>query len=514
MQLVDAAAAGNHALKVSQSSRTLPLVISAALVIPSLWQPIVSSVDLQSHLYNAWLAELIRKGSIHGLWIGHQSTNIVVDVLLSWLLKAIGASGAERVVSSVLVLLFFWGAFHFISAVRGQAVYWLAPWLAILSYGFVFQLGLLNYYLSCGIIFWLSALVWGQQFGWRFACAAPLLLLAYVAHPLPVLWFLSIAAYNWLAHRIPTRFQIFLFLTGVAILLLIRGYVMATYVTMWMPRQLAYWTGADQALLYGWVYVPVALGFLLFALVLLSEPENGWRAMVSTSAQAYFLTAVAIVVIPTAIRSIETAWASYISARLSLLSGVLLLSVLARSNARRWYLPAGLLTATIFFAALYRDTGREARVEAEMQRIVQTLPAGERIISYADLPDEEEQGNPAASEWKLKHFAGRISSILIVRLNETHLLSRACLGHCFDYMNYEASTGQFRIHALPENPVVLSAWEDVSYTVKKSYVVKERDLPLYALFRCGRGAGELLIRPMAVGETGAIPSCPAVASHY
>jgi hypothetical protein len=498
---------------VIAKSKTGTAIISAALVIPCFWQPIVSSADLQSHLYNAWLAELIRNGSIHGLWIGQQSTNIVVDVLLSWLESAIGVSGAERVVTSALVLVFFWGAFHFISAVRGQAAYWLAPWLAVLSYGFVFQLGLANYYLSCGIVLWLFAIVWRQPFGWGLLWAAPLLILAYIAHPLPALWFLGLAAYCWLVHRIPIRLQIYLFLAGVSALLLIASYFVARYVTMWMPRQLVYWTGADQVLLYGWLYVPVALGLLLFSLALLNEPENGWRALVSSPAQAYFLTAVAIVVIPNAIRSSESAWASYIGARLSLLSGVLLLAVLGRSTERRWYLPVGLLASAIFFSALYHDTGRQARIEAEMEKIVQALPAGERVVSYADLPNVEEHPKLSTREQKLAHFASRLSVILIVRLNETHLLSRACLGHCFDYMNYEPSTDQFRIHALPENPIALANWGDVTSMMNRSYMIKPRELPLYALLRCGPGVDGLLIRPMAGGEIGTMLACPATPSH-
>jgi hypothetical protein len=504
---------GCHTPAVIAKSKTGTAILSAALVIPCFWQPLVSPADLQSHLYNAWLAGLIRNGSIHGLWIGQQSTNIVVDVLLSRLENVIGVSGAERVVTSALVLIFFWGAFHFLSAVRGQAAYWLAPWLAVLSYGYVFQLGLLNYYLSCGIVLWLFAMVWGQPFRWRWLWAAPLLILAYVAHPLPVLWFLGLAGYCWLARRIPIRFQISLFLAAVAALLLIRSYFVARYVTLWMPRQLAYWTGADQALLYGWLYVPVALGFLFFSLVLLSEPENGWRAVLSAPAQAYFLTAVAIVAIPNAIRSGESAWASYIGARLSLLSGVLLMAVWGRSRDRRWYLPVGLLTTAIFFSALYHDTGREARIEAEMRTMVGALPAGARVVSYADLPQVEDRGELSTGEQKLAHFASRLSVILIVRLNETHLLSRACLGHCFDYMNYEPSTDQFRIHALPENPIVLAHWEDVTSMMNRSYFVEPRELPFYALLRCGPGVDGLLIRPMAGGEIGTMVACPETLSH-
>jgi hypothetical protein len=121
----------------------------------------------------------------------------------------------------------------------------------------------------------------------------------------------------------------------------------------------------------------------LFSVIVLSEPKNRWRAIVSVPAQAYFLTAAAIVLIPSSIRaSMEHGGASQIAGRLSLLSGVLLLAVVGGSAYRRWYLPAGLMTAAIFFGALYRDVGREARVEAKMQELVQALPAGERVVSY------------------------------------------------------------------------------------------------------------------------------------
>src|SRR5580704_11005943 len=213
--------------KLSRSPWALRTVVSAALVIPCFWQPIVSSADLQSHLYNAWLAKLIQDGNVHGLWIGHQSTNLVVDFLLAWLLRIFGVSGAERVATAVLVLLFFWGGFQFFCAVRGRPAYWVAPWLAILSYGYVFQQGLLNYYFSCSIVLWLFALLWRRPIEWGMLWAAPLLILAYLAHPLPVLWFLGVLAYCHLAQRLQLRFQILLFLGSASVLLLIRRYIVA-----------------------------------------------------------------------------------------------------------------------------------------------------------------------------------------------------------------------------------------------------------------------------------------------
>lgn len=495
--------------KLPQSRWTLPIVVSVALVIPCFWQPIVSASDLQSHLYNAWLAALIRGGSIHGLWIGHQSTNVLVDLLLSLLLKSFGVSGAERVATIILVLIFFWGAFHFISAVRGQAAYWLTPWLAILSYGIVFQVGLLNYYLSCGIVFWLFAILWQHSFAWRALWAAPLLLLSYLAHPLPVLWFFCVAAYCWLALRMRIRFQLLLFLGSAVVLFLIRGYVVTRYITTWKSTQLIGWTGVDQSLLHGWPYLPVAVGFLLFSVVLLSRPENRWRAIVSVPAQAYFLTAVAVVVMPFSVRaSMDNAWAGIISQRLSLFSGVLLLAVLSRSSHGRWFLPAGLLTAAIFFVALYCDIGWEARAEAKTEKLVNTLPEGDRVISFADLSNGGEFGNLPAGEGRLAHLTRRVMSLNLRRSPWTHLVSRACLGHCFDYMNYEPSTNQFRIHAAPGNPVVLATYVQIDEMDSGNYLAKASDLPLYALIRCGPDPEDIIMEPMAIGESGTMLTCP------
>jgi hypothetical protein len=500
--------------KLAQSPWALPIAVSMVLVIPCFWQPIVSGSDLQSHLYNAWLAELIRGGTIHGLWIGHQSTNVLIDMLLSLLLTGFGVSVAERVATTALVLIFFWGAFHFISAVRGQAAYWLAPWLAILSYGIIFQVGLMNFYLSCGIVFWLFAILWRQRFAWRALWAAPLLLLSYLAHPLPVIWFLCVASYCWLALRIRGGFQILLFLGSVVALFLIRGYVVARYITIWKSTQLVGWTGVDQSLLYGWPYLPVALGFLLFSVVLLARPENRWRAIVSVLAQAYFLTAVAVIVMPFSVRaSMDSAWAGIISHRLSLFSGVLLLAVLSRSSYRRWFFPAGLLTAAIFFVALYCDIGREARVEAKMERLVKTLPAGDRVVSFADLSNGEEFGNLPAGEGRLAHLTKRILSLNRRSPIWTHLVSRACLGHCFDYMNYEPSTNQFRIHASPGNPAVLATYVQIDDMEWGNYLVKASDLPLYALIRCGPGPEDIFMEPMAIGESGTMLPCPGTAAR-
>jgi hypothetical protein len=142
-----------------------------------------------------------------------------------------------------------------------------------------------------------------------------------------------------------------------------------------------------------------------------------------------------------------------------------------------------------------------------MKALVETLPAGEPVIVYAAPRGQEECGYLSIKGELGRFVIGRLSSMYTGRLNAVHLLSRACLRHCFDYMDYEPATGQFRIHALPRYRVVLSSWTDLADAKNGTYVVKPRDLPLYGLFRCGAGLNALLLQPPPGGEPVAMLGC-------
>jgi hypothetical protein len=478
-------------------------LVSLALVIPCFWLPIVTRYDLQSHLYNAWLHELITNGSIHGFWIGHQYTNVLVDTLLAFLLKNFGVSAAERVITTSVVLVFFWGAFSFISAVRGQSTYWLAPWLAIVTYGIVFQFGFLNFYLASGTLLWAFAIVWRSGFGWRALWALPLLFLAFFAHPVPVLWFSVAATYCWIARRLRPRFQILLFLFGAAALVLIRFYFDSRYYTTWTSTQILFSTGVDQCLLEGWRYLPVAIGMLLFSIALLGQRENRRRAMASVVAQVYALNAVAIVVLPMAIRrTMDGVDAGHFAYRLSLYSAVLLLALLSWSTFRRWYAYAGIAAVVVFFGVLYLDMGAEARAEQKIAGMVEALPYGARIIQIPGV---------APLEGKLTRLSQKVYFRCCLRLFGNYLVTRACIGHCFDYDDFEPSTGQFRIHAMPGNGVVVDSFPRLR---KWGFEPLQANvLPLYGLIRCGPDPGDVFLRPLAEGEIFAKMQCPSVAAR-
>ncbi|HUO32825.1 MAG TPA: hypothetical protein VMU80_26665, partial [Bryobacteraceae bacterium] len=131
------------------------VLVSALLLIPCFWQQRIQAGDLSSHIYNAWLAQLIERGQAPGLTIARQSNNILFDLMLSRLLNAYGAAAAQRIAVSIAVLVFFWGSFAFVwTYSRERRAPWgLAPCLAMLAYGWVFRMGLFNFYLSLGLAF-------------------------------------------------------------------------------------------------------------------------------------------------------------------------------------------------------------------------------------------------------------------------------------------------------------------------------------------------------------------------
>src|SRR5215212_3919247 len=80
------------------------ILLSILLLLPVYWQPRVQAGDLSSHIYNAWLAQLIETGRTQGLVVVRQTTNVLFDLLLAGLTRVAGAEFAQRVSVSIAVL--------------------------------------------------------------------------------------------------------------------------------------------------------------------------------------------------------------------------------------------------------------------------------------------------------------------------------------------------------------------------------------------------------------------------
>ena len=197
---------------------------SLLLLVPCFWQPRIQAGDLSSHVYNAWLAQLIERGQAPGLTLARQSNNVLFDLMLSGLMRAFGAAAAQRIAVSVAVLVFFWGAFAYVwsSSRRPRKAPWqLAPCLAMLAYGWVFHMGLFNFYISLGPVVRSAGAGAAEESVGVGRAAALLFGIAYVAHPLPVAWAVGMLVYGRVAQALAPRRRVSLMIGALAALALV-----------------------------------------------------------------------------------------------------------------------------------------------------------------------------------------------------------------------------------------------------------------------------------------------------
>jgi hypothetical protein len=239
------------------------LLISALVLVPCFWHKSVEAGDLPSHTYNAWLAQLIAQGQAPGLYIQPRWNNILVDLALEKLGALVGFIAAERVVVVVCVLIFFWGAFAVISAVSRRPAWNLVPAIAMITYGWTFYAGFMNFYLSIGLGFFAVALVWrGERRHWWIA--AVLAVLAFLAHPLGLLCLIGLALYLRLSDLLRGWTHWALFASAFLVVVCFHYYTLRLRPVYWHSKDFFVMNGADQLVLFQAHYIKLAWALVIF----------------------------------------------------------------------------------------------------------------------------------------------------------------------------------------------------------------------------------------------------------
>lgn len=454
--------------------------LSILLLVPSFWQPRIQAGDLSSHLYNAWLAQLIARGQAPGLSLAAQSSNVLFDWILSGLMRACGPPAAERIAVSIAVLVFFWGAFAFVwSNSRARRAPWqMVPCLALLAYGWVYHMGLFNFYLSLGLCFGALALCARGKAG--ALAAIPLFGTAYLGHALPVAWALSVLLYAHAARVAGPRRRIPLAIAALAAQAVAGAVLGVCFETRRDPDQFMAMTGADQAWIYGRHYIAVAVALLAawslcFRRVL--DARGAERTVLDVRFQLCALTSVAAVLLPGGVLLPGLhAGLDFLAQRMSLAVAVLFCALVASVRLPKALVAGMAGIALVFFGFLYADERALNRVETRIERAAAALPPGRRVVGA--LADPKSRINPF-----------------------THMVDRICVGRCFSYANYEPSTAGFRVRAANGNAFVVSNFGDSLHMQLGGYVVQPRDLPLYRIGLCQPGSPRICAAPLRAGET-------------
>jgi hypothetical protein len=457
----------------------LILAISVTVLLPCFWHKHIEAGDLGSHVYNAWLTELVQKGQLSGLTIAHQWNNVAFDLLLSGFGKIVGWVWAEKLAVSLCVLTFFWGAFFLIAAAAGRAPLFLTPLIAIVSYGWTFQQGFINYYLSLGLSFFALAILWRGNRKERLVVVL-LVPLIFMAHPLGLVWLAGAGGYAIAAERLPQhRFVLFALATLLAVSTSL--YVQRHFFVHPSTKPPYVYNGADQVVLYSRGYKLIA--FAMVSFVLFALGNEVWRRRTDAEIrgtgailfQLYLMLQSLLFVLPEGVLVPGyKAPVTYLPHRLTTLSAVIICGLLALMKARKWHLFVYSTVAALFFSLLYRDTGIINDMEEQSERLIATLPFGQRVLFTIT------DGG--------------------LRLNIGHFVDRSCINHCFSYGNYEPSTGQFRLRAMPDNGKVMTQVPDVWQMEVGNYHVRSEDLPAYEIYQCGEKGRQVCLRSLKAGE--------------
>lgn len=459
------------------------LFVSALVVTPCLWHRHIEAGDLGSHVYNAWLVQRIEHGEAPGLAVIPQWHNVLFDNLLSGLGAVFSLPVGEKLAVSLAVLLFFWGMFALLCAAGRRPAWTFLPCIAMLTYGWTFHAGLFNYYISLGLSFFGIAVFWRGARWERLAAfaVAPVILLA---HPLGLVSLFGFAGLIRASEALPTRYHFALPAIAGAVFFLADRYLAHHFLVL-NPGWIEYLiNGTDQIVIFGHRYsflagATLSFGFACLATEVLRrrQPAESWMTY-SLPVNLYLSAQMGIFLLPSSILLPHYgAPLSMLLERLSLVSAVMGCCVLATLKPQRWHALGFGAIAAVFFVFLYQDTASLSRMEDEVDRLVEALPPGQRVLETISTEPS----------WRAYIAA--------------HMLDRACIGHCFAYGNYEPSSRQFRVRAEQENQIVMTSYDDTESMERGTYTVKPSDLPAYQVYQCSLTVWDLCIRPLSPGET-------------
>jgi hypothetical protein len=438
-------------------------------LIPCFWHSRIQAGDLGSHVYNAWLAQLIEHHQVSGLTIVRQWNNVLFDLLLLHVGNLLGFAAAEKIVVSFVILVFFWGTFSFLAEFSGRPPWPLTPLLCALAYGYAFHMGFMNYYLSLGLAFFGLALVWrGGAGNWLLVIGFAAL--SFFAHPIGFMLLLTLAAYARLWRVLSRWLRLALPATAIISVVMIKFYFAANGALNadWRSAGFFQLLGHDQLSLFGHRYVTLSWVILFWGVVTGVAAIYDWffrarqpSAVLCLAIELYLLAVVATFCLPENFRvGLYAGWIGLLVSRLTLVTAIFGLLILASLPLPRWCTYGSAFCAVVFFLFLYQDAGKLDRLEVTARESIQTLAPGTRIVAVASAPDD----------WRIQFIY--------------HSIERACVGHCFSFANYEPSSLQFRVRALPGNYFVTTSVDQSDDMASGDYIIQEKDLPLTSIYQC------------------------------
>ena len=437
--------------------RSLPYVLlSIAVLVPCFWQPHIHAGDLSSHAYNAWLSLLVEKGEAPGLYLVRPWTNVLFDLMLAETTRRLGPDWAQRVSVSVSVLVFFWGALFWLRASAKRPVWRIVPLLLILAHGWVYQMGFFNYYLGIGLGLWACGLAVNPN-AWRLGAAACLLGLAAYSHAMAAAGCGALAILQFVLTRLRLRARVW-FCCGAAIAVAVAGFLLHRALTVIPSPGLPLLFGADALYAVGPEAIITAVGyFVLVALIVIRELRRRPDFRFLANPAMNLLLLFTVIVFATPYGLVLKAYSvpmRFLQMRLAMLVALTVLLYLATVRPPRWAVVVASLLLLNFSVWAYLEAKHHEDLEDMVRAAALRLPPRTRVYGA---------------------MTGGIGQVDHV----SHIVDRACIGHCFSYANYEPSSAAFRLRTHLVSSIVIGSASRLEDEIRRGFLsVAHADLPL------------------------------------
>jgi hypothetical protein len=476
----------SRGLRLLRTNMVLMSAISAVVIIPCFWHRHIEAGDLPSHTFNAWLATLVQQGRAPGLYLAPQWYNILFDLLLLYSVKLFGFAAGPKIVVAISVLTFLWGVFSFVAAASERPPWLLTPCITMLTYGYAFNMGFFNYYLSIGLACLGLAILWKQPQRSDWLAAVLIFALATLAHPIGPLWFAGMLAYMAIRKNIRWPWRLIFPAAIIAVFIAGHWYLenYSDFEFSWPESPFYVFNGLDQLVLYSTRYRLVCYALLaIFIFWLANEYFQRREAPIFSnsfflSLELYLVAFSVTSLLPENLRGGPySAWIGLLVSRLTIISVIFALCMLSNLRPNKPAAVATLACSVFFFTLLYRDTATLNRLEAHAESLTAALPFGTLVIPTLASPSD--------------------SRIQFVH----HIVDRACISHCFTYSNYEPSSAQFHVRVTPGSPLIAYSAADAQEMEGGNYTVRASDPPLVDIYQCDPSDFTVLCaRPLTPGE--------------
>jgi len=308
-------------------------------------------------------------------------------------------------------------------------------------------------------------------------------ILAFLAHPLPLVWGLLALGYVAIAERLNGKMRVLLLPATLALLILIQTALTALFPNRWSLAQFADpvgilgLVGAGQFWIYGSKYLIIVVASLLLWSALFLERVDQKGMSSDPIVHLWSLNIASFVLLPFGIQFPNYSFGLlFISERISLFVAILFCAVIGGCRYGRGMTRLSAVVAAAFFTFVYMDERAMNLVQAQIGALLAGLPPGQRVV--VALRDTG---------------SNRLNGLV-------HIGSGACLGHCFDYANYEASTGQFRIRVAGPNPFVAPTMKLVGEMESGQHIVTPAEAPLYSVCPSTNPSQQFILRKLGAGD--------------